>query len=148
MTPYEHMVKFEMALEMGLLTLDELRQFLSENIRGSDVPYIYTAVFLSLDKGQEEVIDTIFYNLQGNYTADRSEGNTVERMLIGVIRDKLKRGEIDTAECVEYLQKLTDYFECGWNMLAIGEYYRLNQGGYYSDIEFASMLNGILEQGI
>ena len=148
MTPYEHMVKFEIGLEMGLLTLDELRLFLSENIIHPNVPYIYTAVFLSLDKGHEAVIDAIFYNMRDNYTVDRSEGSAVERMLIGVIRGKLERGEIDTAKCVEYLQKLTDYFECGWNMLAIDEYYRLNRSGYYSDMEFNSMLNGILSQGI
>ena len=95
MTAYEQMVKFEIGLDMGLLTMDELRDFVSAALREKDVPYIYTDVFLSLDKGQEEITNVIFYNLQGNYTADRKAGNTVQRALIGVIRDKYRSGAID-----------------------------------------------------
>ncbi|MBQ1398144.1 MAG: hypothetical protein IIY89_06590, partial [Clostridia bacterium] len=75
MTAYEQMVKFEIGLDMGLLTLDELRDFVSAALSEKDVPYIYTDVFLSLDKGQEEIVNVIFYNLQGHYTADRRAGN-------------------------------------------------------------------------
>lgn len=148
MTAYEQMAKFEIGLDMGLLTLDELRAFLDEALREKDVPYIYTDVFLSLDKGQEEVINVIFYNLQGHYIADRSEWNAVQCALIGMIRDKYKSGAIDKARCVELLSKMTDYSDCEWNLLAIDEYYKLNQSGYCSDEEFASRLRGILSKGL
>ena len=59
MTAYEQMVKFEIGLDMGLLTLDELRDFLSSALREKEVPYIYTDVFLSLDKGQEEITNVM-----------------------------------------------------------------------------------------
>ena len=92
--------------------------------------------------------ETIFYNLQGQYIMDRAAGNTVQRLLIGVIRDKWKAGLMDTPQCVHFLQRLTDYSECGWELLAIDEYYRLNQSGYSSDEEFGQMLDRILSQGI
>lgn len=142
------MMKFEIGLEIGLLSMEELRAFLSERLRDSDVPYIYTAVFLTLDKGIEAVTETIFYNLQGNYIMDRAAGNTVQRLLIGVIRDKWQSGVIDKEQCVHFLHRLTDYSECGWELLAIEEYYRLNQSGYSSDEEFGQMLDKILAQGL
>ena len=108
-----------MGLEMGLLTLDDLRAFLTRALRKSDVPYIFTDVFLSLDKGQEAVTDVIFYNLQGHYKADRSAGNTVQRALIGIIRDKYRSGQIDKGGCVQFLHNLTNYSDCEWNLLAI-----------------------------
>ena len=148
MTAYVQMMKFEIGLEIGLLSMEELRAFLSERLRDSEVPYIYTAVFLTLDKGPEAVTETIFYNLQGQYIMDRAAGNTVQRLLIGVIRDKWKAGLMDTPQCVHFLQRLTDYSECGWELLAIDEYYRLNQSGYSSDEEFGQMLDRILSQGI
>lgn len=142
------MMKFEIGLEIGLLSMEELRVFLSEHLRGSDVPYIYTAVFLTLDKGPEAVTETIFFNLQGNYIMDRAAGNTVQRLLIGVIRDKWQSGVIDKKQCVYFLHRLTDYSECSWELLAIDEYYRLNQSGYSSDDEFGQMLDRILAQGL
>ena len=148
MTPYEQMDLFEVGLEMGLLTLDDLRAFLTRALRKSDVPYIFTDVFLSLDKGQEAVTDVIFYNLQGHYKADRSAGNTVQRALIGIIRDKYRSGQIDKGGCVQFLHNLTNYSDCEWNLLAIDEYYKLNKSGYSSDEDFASELDGILAGGI
>ena len=142
------MMKFEIGLEIGLLSMEELRAFLSERLRDSEVPYIYTAVFLTLDKGVEEVTGTIFYNLQGKYSMDRSAGNNVRRLLIGVIRDKWKAGVIDEEQCVHFLHRLTDYSECGWELLAIEENYRLSKSGYSSDEEFAQMLERILAQGL
>lgn len=147
LTPYEQIDKFEIGLEMGLFSLDELRKFLLQHLRGVNVPYMYTDIFLSLDKGQDEVINTIFYNLQGNYTSDRSTASPIRSALIGAIRSKWDLGQIDTAQCVEYLQKLNDYFESDWNCLSIGEYYNLNRSGYCSDREFAGMLGKILLQG-
>ena len=148
MTAYEQMVKFEIGLDMGLLTLDELRDFVSAALRKKDVPYIYTDVFLSLDKGQEEIVNVIFYNLQGNYTADRKAGNTVQRALIGVIRDKYYSGAIDKAECVDFLHHLTDYAEGDWNLISIDEYYKLNKSGYCSDEDFETRLSGIFANAI
>ena len=142
------MAKFEIGLEMGLLTLDDVRQFLNKELRGSNVPYLYTDVYLSLDKGQEEVINTIFYNLQEKYVADRSTESPVRRMLIGAIRKKWDFGKISTEQCVKYLEKLNDYFDADMNCATIGEYYRLNQSGSYSDRDFAAMLGGILLKGI
>ena len=49
MTAYEQMVKFEIGLEMGLVTLENLRFFLDQALRQADVPYIYTDVFLTLE---------------------------------------------------------------------------------------------------
>lgn len=147
MTPYEQMDKFEIGLEMGLLSLEELRKFLLKHLRGADVPYMYTDVFLSLDKGEDEVISTIFYNLQGNYTPDRSAGSTVWCLLVGVIRNKWDLAEISTEQCVGFLQKLNDYFESDWGCLSIGEYYSLNQSGYCSDRDFAAKLGAILLKG-
>ncbi len=148
MTPYEQMVKFEIGMDMGLLSLEDLRNFLNDALRQADVPYIYTDVFLTLDKGQEAVTDTIFYNLQGNYKADRSSGNTVQLALIGIIRDKYRSGEIDKERCVHFLHCLTNYSDCEWNLLAIDEYYKLNKSGYGSDEEFESKLSEILSKGI
>ncbi len=148
MTAYEQMAKFEIGLDMGLLTLDELREFLNAALREKDVPYIYTDVFLSLDKGQDEVINVIFYNMQGNYTADRQAGNAVQRSLIGVIRDKYYSGAIDKAQCVGFLHRLTDYSDGDWNLLAIDEYYKLNKSGYCSDVDFEARLSNIFANGI
>lgn len=148
MTAYEEMVKFEIGMEMGLLSMEDLRVFLSEKLRETEVPYIYTAAYLSLDKGQEAVVDTIFYNLQGNHTVDRSAGNTVQRALIGVIRDRFQSGGMTLAQCVECLHRLTDYAEADWDLLTIDEYYRLNQSGYSSDEEFNAMLGGIFDRAI
>lgn len=148
MTPYEQLDKFEIGLEMGLFSLEDLRKFLLKQIKGTKVPYIYTDVFLSLDKGQEEVINTIFYNLKDNYTADRSAGSTVWCLLVGAIRNKWDLAQIDTAQCVDLLKKLNDYFESDWSCLSIGEYYSLNQSGYCSDREFAGKLGAILLKGI
>lgn len=148
MTAYEQMVKYEIALDMGLLSLDDLREFLNAALREKDVPYIYTDVFLTLDKGQEEVINAIFYNLQGNYTADRQADNVVQRALIGVIRDKYHSGEIDKEKCVAFLHRLTDYSEGNWNLLAIDEYYKLNKSGYCSDADFEVRLNDIFAKAI
>lgn len=148
MTAYEQMVKFEIGLDMGLLTLDELRDFVSAALKEKDVPYIYTDVFLSLDKGQEEITNVIFYNLQGNYTADRKAGNTVQRALIGVIRDKYRSGTIDKAQCVNYLHRLTDYSDGDWNLLSIDEYYKLNKSGYCSDEDFEARLGSIFANAI
>lgn len=146
MTPYEQMIKFEIGMEIGLLTIDELREFLSQNLRGFDVPYIYTDVFLSLPKGQEAVIETIFYNLHDKYTVDRSSGNNVQRMLIGVIHRKFESGEINLEQCVDFLHALTNYSECGWDLLSIDEYYRLTQSGYHSADEFNDILDKIFSQ--
>lgn len=146
MTPYEQMLKFEIGLEIGLLNLDELGEFLSKNLRGLDVPYIYTDVFLSLSKGQDAVISTIFYNLQGKYTFDRSAGNNVQRLLIGVIHRKFESGEIDLDKCVDFLHALTNYSECGWDLLSIDEYYRLTKSGYHNADEFNDMLKNIFAQ--
>ena len=107
------------------------------------MPYIYTDVFLSLDKGKDEITNVIFYNLQGNYTADRSAGNTVQRALIGVIRDKYCSGEIDKERCVGFLHRLTEYADGDWNLLSIDEYYKLNRSGYCSDADFEARLEGI-----
>ena len=148
LTAYEQMMKYEIGLEIGLLSMEELRAFLSQRLRDSDVPYIYTAVFLTLDKGTEDVTETIFYNMQGKYIMDRAAGNTVQRLLIGVIGDKWRSGAIDREQCVRFLHRLTDYSECGWELLAIEEYYRLNQSGYSSDEEFGQMLDNILSQGL
>ena len=148
MTAYEQMAKFEIGLDMGLLTLDELREFLNAALREKDVPYIYTDVFLSLDKGQDEVINVIFYNMQGNYTADRQAGNAVQRSLIGVIRDKYYSGAIDKAQCVGFLHRLTDYSDGDWNLLAIDEYHKLNKSGYCSDVDFEARLSNIFANGI
>ena len=148
MTAYEQMAKFEIGLDMGLITLDELRSFIDSALREKDVPYIYTDVFLSLDKGQDEVISVIFYNLQGNYTADRKAGNAVQRALIGVIRDKYHAGAIDKEQCVGFLHRLTDYSEGDWNLLAIDEYYKLNKTGYCSDADFEARLGEIFAAGI
>lgn len=148
LTAYEQMAKFEIGLDMGLLTLDELREFINGALKQKEVPYIYTDVFLSLDKGQEEVINVIFYNLQGNYTADRNAGNTVQRSLIGIIRDKYRAGTIDKERCVELLHRLTDYSDGDWNLLSIDEYYKLNKTGYCSDADFEESLKGIFDMGI
>lgn len=147
MTAYEQMAKFEIGLDMGLLTLEELRAFLSAALREKDVPYIYTDVFLSLDKGRDEVVSVIFYNLQGNYIADRKAGNPVQRALIGVIRDKYHAGAIDKEQCVGFLHRLTDYSEGDWNLLAIDEYYKLNKSGYCSDADFEARLGAIFAGG-
>ena len=143
MTAYEQMVKFEIGLDMGLLTMDDLRTFLNAALREKDVPYLYTDVFLSLDKGQEDVVNTIFYNLQGHYTADRGAGNAVQRALIGEIRDRYASGAIDRKQCVTFLHCLTDYADGDWNLLSIDEYYKLNQSGYCSDEELEARLRGI-----
>ena len=148
MTAYEQMVKYELGIEMGLLTLGELREFLSSALREKDVPYIYTDVFLSLDKGQEEITNVIFYNLQGNYTADRSAGNTVQRALIGVIQGKYVSGAIDRAQCVDFRHRLTDYAEADWNLISIDEYYKLNKSGYCSDEDFEARLGSIFASAI
>ena len=148
MTAYEQMVKFEIGLDMGLLTLDELRDFVSAALKEKDVPYIYTDVFLSLDKGQEEITNVIFYNLQGNYTADRKAGNTVQRALIGVIRDKYRSGEIDKERCVGFLHRLTEYADGDWNLLSIDEYYKLNRSGYCSDEDFEARLGNIFAMAL
>ena len=148
MTAYEQMVKFEIGLDMGLLTLDELRDFLSSALREKEVPYIYTDVFLSLDKGKDEITNVIFYNLQGNYTADRSAGNTVQRALIGVIRDKYRSGAIDKGQCVAFLHRLTDYADGDWNLLSIDEYYKLNRSGYCSDEDFKARLGNIFAMAL
>lgn len=148
MTPYEQMIKFEVGMEMGLLTIDDLRDFLTESLHGSDVPYIYTDVYLSLPKGYEAVVETIFYNLHNNYTIDRTQGNNVQRMLIGVIKNKLHCGAIDMDQCIKYLHDLTNYSECGWDLLAIDEYYHLVKSGYYSQQEFNLMLNNIFAQAL
>ena len=142
------MVKFEIGLDMGLLTLDELRDFVSAALREKDVPYIYTDVFLSLDKGKDEITNVIFYNLQGNYTADRSAGNTVQRALIGVIRDKYRSGEIDKERCVGFLHRLTEYADGDWNLLSIDEYYKLNRSGYCSDEDFEARLGNIFAMAL
>ena len=148
MTAYEQMAKFEIGLDMGLLTLEELRAFLDAALREKDVPYIYTDVFLSLDKGQEEVVNVIFYNLQGNYIADRKAGNVVQRSLIGVIRDKYNAGAIDREQCVAYLHRLTDYSDGDWNLLSIDEYYKLNKSGYCSDEDFEARLGTIFAMAV
>ena len=148
MTAYEQMVKFEIGLDMVLLTLDELRDFVSAALREKDVPYIYTDVFLSLDKGQEEIVNVIFYNLQGHYTADRRAGNTVQRALIGVIRDKYRSGAINKEQCVTFLHRLTDYAEGDWSLLSIDEYYKLNRSGYCSNADFEARLEGIFANAI
>lgn len=148
MTAYEQMVKYEIGLDMGILSLDELRDFLSDALREKDVPYIYTDVFLSLDKGQEEVVNVIFYNLQGNYIADRKAGNVVQRSLIGVIRDKYNAGAIDREQCVAYLHRLTDYSDGDWNLLSIDEYYKLNKSGYCSDEDFEARLGTIFAMAV
>ncbi len=142
------MAKFEIGLEMGLLSLEELRRFLTRQLRSADVPYIYTDVYLSIDKGEEEVINAIFYQLQGNYVPDRSTDSVVRRSLIGAIRSKWDLGQITTAQCVGFLEKLNDYFTADLSCAAIGEYYRLNQSGAYSDRDFSAMLGSILMQGI
>lgn len=148
MTAYEQMVKFEIGLDMGLLTLDELRDFVNAALREKEVPYIYTDVFLSLDKGKDEITNVIFYNLQGNYTADRSAGNTVQRALIGVIRDKYRSGEIDKERCVGFLHRLTEYADGDWNLLSIDEYYKLNRSGYCSDEDFEARLGNIFAMAL
>ena len=148
MTAYEQMVKYEIGLDMGILSLDELRDFLSDALQEKDVPYIYTDVFLSLDKGQEEVVNVIFYNLQGNYIADRKVGNVVQRSLIGVIRDKYNAGAIDREQCVAYLHRLTDYSDGDWNLLSIDEYYKLNKSGYCSDEDFEARLGTIFAMAV
>lgn len=148
MTPYEHMAKYEIGLEMGLLDTEELRRFLHERLREKDIPYMYTSVFLTLDKGKEEVIDTIFYHLQGNYTPDRSKDSVVRLSLIGTIRSKWDLGKISMAECVGYLQKLNDYFDPDFDCVALGENYRLSQTGFYKEKDFNAMLGKILVQGI
>ncbi len=148
MTAYEQMVKYEIGLDMGILSLDELRDFLSDALQEKDVPYIYTDVFLSLDKGQEEVVNVIFYNLQGNYIADRKAGNVVQRSLIGVIRDKYNAGAIDREQCVAYLHRLTDYSDGDWNLLSIDEYYKLNKSGYCSDEDFEARLGTIFAMAV
>ena len=142
------MVKFEIGLDMGLLTLDELRDFVNAALREKEVPYIYTDVFLSLDKGKDEITNVIFYNLQGNYTADRSAGNTVQRALIGVIRDKYRSGEIDKERCVGFLHRLTEYADGDWNLLSIDEYYKLNRSGYCSDEDFEARLGNIFAMAL
>lgn len=143
MTAYEQMMKFEIGMDMGLLSLEELRAFLAKALREPDVPYIYTDVFLSLDKGQEEVTNVIFYNLQGHYTVDRRAGNPVQRALIGIIRNKYLSGAMDKAECVGFLSRLPQYSDCEWNLLAIDEYYKLNKSGYCPDEEFDARLGEI-----
>ncbi|MBQ5544123.1 MAG: hypothetical protein IIU00_00450 [Clostridia bacterium] len=147
MTPFEYMAAYEIGLEMGLYSLDDLRQFLNLQMRRGETPYLYTDVFLSIGKGQEEVINTIFYNLQGNYTADRSLNSSVRRMLIAAIRNKWDFGRISTEQCVGMLEKLNDYFETDGSCATIGEFYRLNQSGSYSDRDFAALLGGILLSG-
>ena len=104
MTPFEYMAAYEIGLEMGLYSLDDLRQFLNLQMRRGQTPYLYTDVFLSISKGQEEVINTIFYNLQGNYTADRSLNSSVRRMLIAAIRNKWDFGRISTEQQVRLSQ--------------------------------------------
>ena len=148
MTPYEQMAKFETGMEMGLLTVDELRDFLTEALRGNDVPYIYTDVYLSLNKGYETVIETIFYNLHGKYSVDKTPGNHVQRMLIGVIKNKFDSGKINMDECIHYLHELTNYSECSWDLLSIDEYYRLTKSGYHSEDEFKSILDKIFSQAL
>ncbi|MDD6396563.1 MAG: hypothetical protein PUB37_10355 [Firmicutes bacterium] len=148
MTPYEQMAKFEIGMEMGLLTVDELRGFLTEALRGQDVPYIYTDVYFSLNKGSEAVIEAIFYNLNGKYSMDKSDGSNLQRMLIGVIKNKFDGGEINMDQCVHYLHELTNYFECGWNLLSLDEYYRLTKSGYHSEDEFNSILDKIFSQAL
>ena len=90
----------------------------------------------------------IFYNLQGNYTADRSAGNTVQRALIGVIRDKYRSGEIDKERCVGFLHRLTEYADGDWNLLSIDEYYKLNRSGYCSDEDFEARLGNIFAMAL
>lgn len=148
MTPYEQMAKFEIGLEMGLLTVEDLRVFLNEALRGQDVPYIYTDVYFSLNKGYEAVIEAIFYNLHGKYSIDKSAGNQIQRMLIGVIKQKFDSGKIDLDECIHYLHELTNYSECDWDLLSIDEYYRLTKSGYHSEEEFNAILDKVLSQAI
>lgn len=146
MTPYEQMIKFEIGIEIGILSLSDLQEFLSQNLRELDVPYIYTDVFLSLPKGEEAVIETIFYNLRGKYIVDRSKDSNILRGLIGIIHDKFEHEEISLEQCVGFLYALTSYFECNWDLLAIGEHYRLTKSGYHSTEEFNDMLNRIFAQ--
>ena len=148
MTPYEQMLKFEIGMEMGLLTMSDLNEFLSERLKEQDVPYIYTDVFLSLPKGYDAVIEAIFYNLRGNYTVDRNPYNNVQCMLIGDIQRKYQSGVIDISECVDYLHMLTNHSECSWELLSIDEYYRLTKSGFHSAEEFDSMLNQIFSHAI
>lgn len=135
-------------MEIGLLTMLDLTDFLSDRLKEQDVPYIYTDVFLSLTKGYDSVIDAIFYNLRGNYSVDRSPYNNVQCLLIGEIQRKYKRGDIDTAQCVSYLHMLTNHSECSWELLSLDEYYRLVQSGFHSPEEFDTMLNKIFSHAL
>lgn len=143
MNEYEQMMKFQIGIEMGLLSVEELKSFLSDALRQKDVPYIYTDVFLSLPKGEDTVTEAIFYNLHSNFSVDRSPGNTVQRLLIGEIKRKYKSCEIDLDRCVALLHKLTEYSECGWELLSVEEYYELFKSGFQGEQEFMQKLDKI-----
>ena len=145
-TVYETLMAYEIGMEMGLLSVDELRDYLSAQLREKDVPYICTAVYLSLDKGTEAITETIFYNMQGHYVQDRTAGSPVQRVLIGMIRDRYRSGALDLAECVNWLHRLTDYTDGSWELLSIDEYYRLNRSGFCPDEDFRQMLDRIFAQ--
>lgn len=148
MTGYEQMMKYQIGIEMGLLNMNDLNDFLSAALRENDVPYIYTDVFLSLPKGEEAVTEAIFYNLRDNFSVDRSAGNMVQRLLIGEIRRKYESGAISLDECIQFLRKLTDYSDCSWELISIEEYYELYKSGFQNKEDFEKNLSAIFSLAV
>ena len=61
---------------------------------------------------------------------------------------QLLRSQRNSFQTIQFLNKLTNYSDCEWNLLAIDEYYKLNKSGYSSDEDFERKLSDIFAQGV
>lgn len=152
MTVNEYLEMYKVGIEIGIITIDELEDFIYGEIERLDnVPYCYIDVLDAVHKGVKEVtkrIDDHFWQCGYTQQCALKSDNVchIERILIGKIAEQYKNGENDMKTVIYDLDKLSSYFHLYW--ATVRDTFELAEQGYRTSKSVQEELDEIFDMAV
>ena len=153
MTVNEYLDLYKTGIEVGIISVDELEDFIYNEIERLDnVPYCYIDVLDAVPKGINEVTKRISdYFWECGYAQQLIQQSDdkvcfIERILIGRIAEQYKSGKADMKTTVYNLSKLSIYYRPYFG--TIQDTLELAEEGFYTPKSVQEELDEIFEMAV
>ncbi|MBD5139695.1 MAG: hypothetical protein HDT24_10335 [Ruminococcus sp.] len=151
MTINEYLDLYKTGIEVGIISVDELEDFIYNEIERLDnVPYCYIDVLDAVSKGVNEVTKRIGdYFFECGYTQQTDNECLIERILVGRIAAEYKNGKADMKTTAYKLNKLSLFYD---PICQMGNIYYIfesaEHGSYYTMENVQDELDEIFEMAV
>lgn len=137
MTVNEYLDLYKTGIEVGIVSVDELENFIYNEIERLDnVPYCFIDIIEAFPKGVNEVTKRIGdYFFECGYTQQTDNECLIERILVGRIAEQYQSGKSDIETTVYNLAKLSLHYDPTCLIGTVHDTFELVKLGVFNTME-------------